>query len=446
MRRGSLFVCWLDRFNFMTELSDEVILLKMEDGEVELQRHTWENKKYAVNSTTKEIEEEVIGTFSQFPIKLAWAITVHKSQGLTFEKAMIDVGNAFAPGQVYVALSRLQSLNGLTLRTRISDSVLSSDEDVVRFSKSRPPSSSLSVRLLEDQKDFIRNYLLRTFDFDNIISQISYTQQKSAGKTEFEDPEMRTALGTIKAKMEEQVQNTSKFRMQLAKLIEVQDHDQLLDRVGKGSTYYYEFLHSRLKELLIHIEEVRQFSRTKSYLNLLEEIDQLLSKKVEQIQKAVYLCQCIIKNEQIERKLEFTDIRRKERERILGEVKHYIKENPKTDLTKTGKKRKQSAKGETFQNTFALLREGLTVAEIAKKRGFATTTIEGHLARGIQNGELEIKDVMEENEHLEISKYFAKKSSAGLKEIYEAANKKYSFGKLRIVQASLLKDVEKGKI
>ena len=428
------------------KLSEDNIVLKMEDGEIELKKYTWENKKYRLNPSSKEIEEDIIGSFSHYPIKHAWAITVHKSQGLTFEKAVIDVGNAFASGQVYVALSRLQSLDGLFLRTPVSASVVSSDEDVVNFSTSRPLPTTLNERLKTDQKDFVQNYLYRTFDFSTIISQIAYTQQKTAGKAEFEDEEMRTALKKLKEKIEKEKQVTVKFKDQLGRLIETGDQEKLLSRIEKGSTYYLKFLFSQLKELLIHIEEVKQFSRTKTYLNLLDEMDQLLVKKIEQIQKATYLCRCILNEEKIERKLEFVTARKQERKRILEEVREHIKQNPKTHLTKTGKKRKQSAKGETFEKTFALFKEGKTVAEIAEKRGFAISTIEGHLARGVQLGELEIKDIMEEKELQEIATFFDNKPVSGLKEIFEATNKKYSYGKLRMVQAEMQRKLEKEKV
>ena len=84
-----------------------------------METHKWENIKYELNVSTQEVEEKIAGSFIQFPLRLAWAITVHKSQGLTFEKAVIDINKAFAPGQVYVALSRLKSLDGLILPQEI---------------------------------------------------------------------------------------------------------------------------------------------------------------------------------------------------------------------------------------------------------------------------------------------------------------------------------------
>jgi len=116
-----------------------------------LDKFTWENITYKLNNSTNEIEENVVGTFTQFPVKLAWAITVHKSQGLTFEKAILDLGNAFAPGQVYVALSRLTSLKGLVLTSKINYGRLANDEKVISYADNRINKETL-VGILENEQ------------------------------------------------------------------------------------------------------------------------------------------------------------------------------------------------------------------------------------------------------------------------------------------------------
>ena len=118
-------------------LSDEIIEVKLEDGEIcQIEKETWENRVYKYNKREKRIVSEVIGAYRHFPIKLAWAITIHKSQGLTFDKVKVDLGTgAFAPGQLYVALSRCSSFEGLTLVRKIKDSDIIIDERILEFDK-----------------------------------------------------------------------------------------------------------------------------------------------------------------------------------------------------------------------------------------------------------------------------------------------------------------------
>src|SRR5690606_35075714 len=141
-----------------------------EDRKMEVAKVQWDNVKYGVDEN-KEITEEVAGTFSHYPIKLAWAITVHKSQGLTFDKTVRDVGQAFGPGQVYVGLSRLRSLEGLILRTRINTSAISSDEKVIEFRKSRQLQGDLNQLLRAGQSVYLHEALHNTFNFEPIAAQ-----------------------------------------------------------------------------------------------------------------------------------------------------------------------------------------------------------------------------------------------------------------------------------
>ncbi len=422
------------------ELKDDGICISMEgNDDYWLDRHEWENKKYQVNESTKELEEDVIGTFRQYPIRLAWAITVHKSQGLTFDKAVIDVGQAFAPGQVYVALSRLRSLDGLVLRTKISDSVISSDAQVIRFSQDRNKGEELPGQLQQEQSRYLHELLYHTFDFENVVKQIEYVQQKVAGKMEFEDAEMQSALNNLREAISGESQNTQKFRSQLSRLLQKREMEPLRQRIEKGSAYYLDFLYKRLKELLIHIEEVKQFSKTKTYVNALEEVDQLISVQIMQVQKVSFLCQCIIEGKEIARQPDLTTSRKAHREAMQKEVEQHIKDNPKNFDTKTGRKRKKKkVKGETYLETYKLIKEGLTPEEVAKKRELAESTIESHLARGIKEGEINIDSFISKKEIAEMVTGFT--GNLSLTEVHNSFDGKYSYGKLRMVQAHLRKD------
>ncbi len=158
----------------VSDISDDKIEVVLESGELhELERSIWENIKYTYNEKEKSIEENVLGTFIQYPIRLAWAITVHKSQGLTFNRVVVDfTGGAFAGGQTYVALSRCKSLEGIVLKRTINHRDIFVNPEVVRFSKSFNNTTLIEQALKLAQADRLYADSVKAFDegdFDRLL-------------------------------------------------------------------------------------------------------------------------------------------------------------------------------------------------------------------------------------------------------------------------------------
>lgn len=412
-----------------------------------LKRETWENKKYSVNESTKDMEEDVVGKFSQFPIKLAWAITVHKSQGLTFERAVIDVGRAFAPGQVYVALSRLTSLDGLILRTKIDPSVVSTDGQVVEFGKVKDAQEPLNTILQQEQAIYLSSLMMITFGFDELLSLLEKLQKDHDASGEFEDEEMRSALSIITRNLSAEKVNSDKFQQQISYCLHHREYDKLIERIGKGSSYYINFVQKNLFILVKHLEEVKQFSRTKTYQTALDEVDLLFMKKWEQLDMAQYIVRSIIEGKDIVPQPKLDAERKSKRSKMVSEITAFVEEHPKNTKRKSGKTRKgkkekgagKPEKGATYKVTFGLAKDGLSIAEIAEKRELTTSTVEGHIAKGIEAGELKIDAFLEDDDRETIEMAIKDNPEGNSGTVYGKLKGQYSYGQIRMVQAHLAK-------
>ncbi len=422
--------------------SNEIIVIfeGREDG-YKLRKESWENKKYVIHEDTKELEEEVIGTFEQFPIKLAWAVTVHKSQGLTFEKAIIDVGQAFAPGQVYVALSRLRSMDGLILRTRISPATINNDQSVVNFSKSTEALPPLENILEERQSNFVQKLATQTFDFKDILDSIQSFEKNADSSLEFEDEEMRKAMSNLKSLISKELDYFGKFQNQLNRLIYNQEIALLQERLEKAEQYYEHKLENILFKLLIHHAEVDRLSKTQTYRDKLDEVQLSILKKIVQIKKVAKIIISVIEGSPIG-KLEKIDLEVSSlRSKLAKEAERLAKENPKFLKNKTGKRKKGSPnvkleKGETYEITYLMSDQGASIEEIALQRGLAESTIKGHLAKGIQKGRVLLSSHMKSELIEEISSII-KRFDADLVKIRQEMPGTYDYGTLKMVAAHL---------
>lgn len=158
----------------ITSVSDEKIYVqcKGEENDIEVTVETWQNIRYGINKETQAVDEDVMGSFTQYPLRLAWAVTIHKSQGLTFEKVIIDAGAAFAPGQVYVALSRCTNLGGFVLASQVPQHRLASDSRIVQFAKNEISHDRLREVLHDARTTYQQKILLDTFTFTTLINDV----------------------------------------------------------------------------------------------------------------------------------------------------------------------------------------------------------------------------------------------------------------------------------
>ncbi len=427
---------------------DEITVIMSGTGnEFTLRKEQWDHKKYTIDEESKEVEEEIAGTFEQYPVKLAWAVTVHKSQGLTFEKAIIDVGQAFAPGQVYVALSRLQSLDGLILRTRINTSSISIDPDVQAFSNNVELQKPMEGVLQEKQRIYLEQMLSTTFDFSPLSQQLDYLQKYTAGKMEFEDETMRNAMGVLLKRISDEEKNTLLFRRQLQSLLQQNDQELLLERITKGSEYFGAFMEENLRQVLFHLAEVMHLTRTKTYRNAISEIDQQLIIVMRKMSEAAHMAHCILANQGIENTDATHKILVARRSELWELALKAADDNPKLTKRKSGRKRKKGAKtgkgvkpekGETYRITYALIKEGKSTIEIAAERNLAVSTIEAHALKGIREEDLDISGLLTEETVNEVTKLI-RESSNSINDWHKSQGGKYSYGVLRMVQAHLKK-------
>ncbi len=225
------------------------------DGErITVPKLKWQNMEYAINADNQDIEEKEIGSFTQIPLRLAWAVTIHKSQGLTFDKVIVDAGQAFAHGQVYVALSRCTSLEGLVLKTRISSNALVNDFSVNQFVEMLPEKEPTQEKVDQLRHEYELETMLELIDFDGIYKDFGRLMKVIYDNDTLFESAMIQDLSQRRNKIHEELSSVGiKFEGQIRKLHEqapsCEQNPVLQERLIKGVAYFDEHLKAIAKGL-----------------------------------------------------------------------------------------------------------------------------------------------------------------------------------------------------
>jgi hypothetical protein len=229
----------------VSHLSNDQVRVKCkgEDDEIIVRKEEWKNVNYSLNTKTKEITEEELGSFVQYPLRLAWAITIHKSQGLTFEKVIIDAENAFANGQVYVALSRCTSLEGLVLTSPVNENYLGAHVQLINWTKNNQNETSLPTRFEEAHQRFIRQELNNIFSWSLLYYNLRDLEEALKDNSEDVNATDVQWAREYTRKQIELSKVAAKFKEQIEKLCKenplVEENETLQHRIKDAANYFH---------------------------------------------------------------------------------------------------------------------------------------------------------------------------------------------------------------